>query len=80
MKKLIFILSALVLLAGCKDKDPIYIVDKDLQQKIFMECLKSVPPGPRATVSNDWAEVVSECGSQAYSMASHWEFPDKDNQ
>lgn len=59
--------SALILLLVCSctfdDSDE---PDQCLRQKLFVDCLSVLPAGPTATVYNDWAEVVSECGSKAY--------------
>ncbi len=37
--------------------------NKQVQEKVFIECLKSVPQGPNAITAagNDWDEVVQEC-------------------
>ena len=40
--------------------------DRVVQNKIFIECLKVIPPGPNVTKYNDWDEVISECNSSAY--------------
>lgn len=46
------------------------LTDQCLRKELFNQCLASVPEGPTSTtVSNDWSEVVEECGGQAYSMA-----------
>lgn len=65
MKRLIALCA--FLLVGCDSP----VVDKwepdqKVRQQIFKDCLATVPEGPRRTVSNDWAEVVDECGEQAY--------------
>lgn len=63
------ILIAALALSGCEltpSPYPKMEPDQALRRTIFQECLKSVPAGPVSTVMNDWAEVVNECGSQAY--------------
>jgi hypothetical protein len=64
-KRLIFVAIACAMLTACappKGPDP----DQKVRREIFIECLRTVPNGPQATKYNDWSEVVSECGSQAY--------------
>jgi hypothetical protein len=69
MKNLVVILSVLVL-SACSDDKPILksanIVDQCLRNKLFEQCLKVVPAGPLATKYNDWDEVISTCGGEAY--------------
>ena len=71
MKKL-FLLLPLFLIA-CSKNDKPFIDDRVsnlcLQREIFNECMKMLPAGPVATKYNDWDEVVSECGNQAYYMS-----------
>ena len=43
--------------------------DLKLQREIFMECLKTVPQGPKRTVTNDWDEVISECRLTAWQLS-----------
>lgn len=57
-------LLLLTTLAGCGP-----VPDQELRRQLFKECLSVVPKGPERTVYNDWDEVVSECGRQAYSMS-----------
>lgn len=68
MKRLL-ILSVLALTA-CSEEVPImknaHIVDQCLRSTVFQQCMKVLPAGPLATKYNDWDEVVSECGRQAY--------------
>lgn len=45
-------------------------VDQTLRQQIFMECLRTVPQGPKTTVNNDWAEVVEQCDDAAKDIAT----------
>lgn len=66
--RLIAILAA-VLLAGCNPSEvtkPSYAADQCLRADLFKQCMASLPAGPASTKYNDWSEVVSECGSQAY--------------
>ena len=56
---------SLLLLAGCGEyatPEP----DQCLRAELFKSCMASLPAGPQATKYNDWDEVVSACGSQAY--------------
>ncbi len=62
--KIAFIIAALVL-TGC-DAYKQTLPDQALRRQIFTDCLKNLPAGPDQTRYNDWAEVVNECGSQAY--------------
>lgn len=59
---------AIVSLAGCGPVDSTE-ADQCMRREIFFQCLSSIPKGPEKTVTNDWDEVVSECGSQAYYQA-----------
>lgn len=69
------ILAATLLLAGCdpdkerRESPDATLVDQCLRTELFRACLLSVPRGPDATKYNDWAEVVEECGTQAYRQA-----------
>jgi hypothetical protein len=69
MKKLLLILSVLVLTA-CSEEVPImknaHISDQCQRAVIFQQCMQVLPAGPLATKYNDWDEVVSECGRQAF--------------
>jgi hypothetical protein len=40
--------------------------DQCLRARLFKECLAAVPTGPTHVKYNDWEEIVSTCGSQAY--------------
>jgi len=62
------ILFLLLALAGCDQ--PKYHHDQALRTRLFFRCLQALPAGPRSTQYNDWNEVVSECGDQAYDMAT----------
>lgn len=65
MKRAVWIL--VVALAGCdKDDWSQTVPDQCLRAELFKSCMASLPAGPQATKYNDWAEVVSECGSQSY--------------
>lgn len=71
MKRLLLVLSVLTLTA-CNDGKEVYIMkdryiaDQCMRSKVFEQCMKSLPAGPLASKYNDWDEVVSECGRQAY--------------
>jgi hypothetical protein len=72
MKTVNYILIAigLMMIAGCDAFEaPVYHEDPKLRQEIFFKCMQSLPAGPQSTKYNDWDEVVSECGSQAYYLA-----------
>lgn len=56
-------------LAGCKYPPPVYQYDKETQRELFLVCLSTVPAGPTQVVSNDWAEVVSQCKYAAMEMS-----------
>lgn len=58
------IVFVLLMLSACSPEP-----DNAVRERIFFQCLKSVPAGPAAPKYNDWAEVVEECGSQAYMMS-----------
>jgi hypothetical protein len=60
-------LCGMALLAGCDPTIPSGpVVNQEIRERVFFECLARVPKGPDQTKYNDWAEVVEECGSQAY--------------
>ncbi len=69
MIKALLILS-IILLAGCEVKRQ--RANQELRSKLFFECLEKIPKGPERTKYNDWAEVVDECGDQAYYMSLRW--------
>ena len=52
-------------LGGCADPDP-QRVDQCMRREIFQQCLTNLPAGPKATMYNDWDEVVKECENVAY--------------
>lgn len=52
---------------GCDS--PQHKLDQELRRELFKECLKLVPEGPKSTKYNDWAEVIDECGNEAYYQA-----------
>ena len=71
MKKLLLI-STLLLTACGKEPNPLIesrVANQCLRREIFNECMKILPAGPISTKYNDWDEVVSECGNQAYYMS-----------
>ncbi|HHX06332.1 MAG TPA: hypothetical protein GX732_09385 [Pseudomonas sp.] len=73
LKRITFALSILIALltvAGCKqDSDDVIQERKALRIELFEKCMRLLPDGPQATKYNDWAEVVGECGTQAYYMS-----------
>lgn len=60
-----YVLLLITLMCCCESKVEL-AVDQCLRQKLFQDCLSSVPMGPTHTVTNDWAEVISECANNAY--------------
>lgn len=68
---MIRVVAALILvtLAGCEPPEPRTIVDQCLRTELFERCMRALPAGPALTRYNDWDEVVSECGIQAYHQA-----------
>ena len=68
MKYLTIALLAIAAASGCTEH-PQWATDQELRQEMFFRCLGELPAGPESTQYNDWAEVVDECGSQAYSLA-----------
>jgi hypothetical protein len=66
MNARIGLIALALLLAACENKmEP----DQCLRNELFKQCMSMVPPGPQSTHYNDWSEVISECGSQAYYQA-----------
>lgn len=64
------ILIALLTVAGCTpDSDDAVQARKALRIELFEKCMQLLPDGPQTTKYNDWAEVVGECGNQAYYMS-----------
>ncbi len=37
-----------------------------MRREIFMQCMAALPASPKATMSNDWDEVVGQCDSVAH--------------
>lgn len=66
MKKYIFVL--VVLFCGCGPSCE-YKPDQVKRNEAFFKCMKSLPVGPVSVKYNDWDEVVSECGAQAYYLS-----------
>jgi hypothetical protein len=55
---------------GCEQKPRKVIKtrhNKVVEERVFLECLKAVPQGPKtvAAAGNDWDEVVNECHTAA---------------
>lgn len=61
--------ACFALLTGCSQPD--YQPDQAKREELFFHCMQALPRGPDKTVYNDWDEVITECGSQAYQMAMH---------
>lgn len=60
-----------LLLTACGETAPSFTVDQKLRRELFFQCLAAVPKGPERTgTSNDWDEVISECGNQARRLAT----------
>ena len=68
------LLCAILLLSGCDAfRQPKAVTDQKLRREIFFQCLGALPKGPeRVSNSNDWDEVVSECGRQAYQLSTEY--------
>jgi hypothetical protein len=62
--KALLILLAITALTGC-DQTQTVMRDQCLRQQIFMQCMAALPAGPKATMYNDWDEVVGACESTA---------------
>lgn len=67
MKK-ILILGLTIILTGCNMNGELesWQTDQALRQKIFKDCMESLPAGPQSTHYNDWSEVVDSCDTAAY--------------
>ena len=69
MKRL-FILAIMLSFAGCArvpdTREPINSDDQCIKERLFKECMASLPVGPTHTQYNDWDEVVDSCRHQAY--------------
>lgn len=63
MKAALVLLLSLGLYGCVEPLVPQY--DKELRNKIFMECLEKIPNGPTVTKYNDWAEVIEACEAAA---------------
>ena len=50
---------------GCADPDQTR-ADQCMRREIFQQCMKALPAGPKATMYNDWDEVVGKCEDVAY--------------
>lgn len=65
----LIVVAFIALLAGCdaseqraRTPEP----DQCMRREIFKECLALIPKGPQSVHnSNDWQEVVAECGEVA---------------
>jgi hypothetical protein len=62
------LLCAVLFVAGCDEvKGP--VVNQEIRERLFFQCLERIPKGPEQTKYNDWDDVVRECGTQAYYMS-----------
>lgn len=52
-----------VLAGGCTESTG---PDQCLRREIFQQCMAALPAGPKATMYNDWDEVVGQCDSVAH--------------
>lgn len=62
---LIAVAIAMAVLTGC-DAEGTSRPDQCLRAKIFTDCLKNAPTGPKQTKYNDWDDVVDSCEQAAY--------------
>lgn len=70
MKLASVMFAVMICLAGCEPAPDPVVVDQCLRRELFKTCMASLPKGPESTVaSNDWDEVVAECGTQSYYQA-----------
>ncbi|ANZ50317.1 hypothetical protein PHOBOS_127 [Erwinia phage vB_EamM_Phobos] len=66
-------LALVMMSAGCDASETNLYYDQQLRREIFKECLASIPKGPeKIDNSNDWQEVVEECGEQARKMSAFY--------
>ena len=63
-------------LGGCTNEDP-QKPDQCMRREIFMQCMAALPAGPKATMYNDWDEVVGQCDSVAHYQSLRRESPIK---
>lgn len=69
MKKkwIIFYIVAVVATSSCSAVQyPEYVQDQPTRQRLFKDCMASLPAGPVSTRYNDWDEVVQQCDNVAY--------------
>jgi hypothetical protein len=62
--RVLLLCSMLMSLAACQPTQT--IVDQCMRVELFSRCLAAAPAGPQTTTYNDWAEVISQCRSEAY--------------
>jgi len=65
--RVILLCALVVSLSACNK----WATNQELRQVIFINCMESLPAGPKETVYNDWDEVVEACGEQAYRQARY---------
>lgn len=63
MKKIMLASLVVFLLSGCTadNNQPKYAPNQELRIKLFQECLKLIPEGPKYAKYNDWSEVIEQC-------------------
>lgn len=74
MKRLFAVSVILLAFTGCarvpgvpvEPVEPINGIDQCIRERLFKECMASLPVGPTHTQYNDWDEVVDNCASYAY--------------
>lgn len=68
MKRLFDVSVILLAFTGCAKVpvEPIDGIDQCIRERLFKECMSSLPVGPTHTQYNDWDEVVDSCASYAY--------------
>ena len=63
-KKRVLLALSFIAMTGCKTCW--MESNKSERQRIFKECMASLPLGPQTTHYNDWSEVVDSCEDVAY--------------
>jgi len=62
--KMLTILVFMFIFLGCKT---CWMESNQMErQRLFKECMASLPLGPQTTHYNDWSEVVDSCEDVAY--------------
>jgi hypothetical protein len=68
MKILVSTILLVCISIGCNPETKEVTCQK-LRHQYFIQCLEKIPKGPISVHNNDWGDVVSKCGSQAYYQA-----------